>query len=140
MRVAENGRDTLRLVSARKTADLNLRRTQGTGDRCALHASPAMAQRLQIFGRTELRVDSTDEPAQRRCGPLARRAAMRKPYDPEPRLVALTQADIDAQRESRTWMPANSRATLDPARWSQRARQDSRWRMVEIWNEARLLN
>jgi hypothetical protein len=66
---------------------------------------------------------------------------MRKPYDLEPRLVALTQADIDAQKQSRTWMPnAASRTTLDPARWSQRARQDSYWRTVEIWNEARLLN
>ena len=66
---------------------------------------------------------------------------MRKLYDLEPRLVALTQADIDAQKESRTWIPgATSRARLDPARWSQRARQDSYWRMVEIWNEARLLN
>jgi hypothetical protein len=66
---------------------------------------------------------------------------MRKPYDLELRLVALTQADIDAQRESRTWMPnAASRTPLDPARWSQRARQDSYWRTVEIWNRARLLN
>jgi hypothetical protein len=66
---------------------------------------------------------------------------MRKPYDLEPRLVALTQADIDAQKQSRSWMPGvASRATLDPARWSQRVRQENYWRTVEIWNEARLLN
>jgi hypothetical protein len=66
---------------------------------------------------------------------------MRKRYDLQPRLIALTQAEIDAQRESRTWMPgAVSRATLDPSRWSHRARQASYWRMVELWNEARRLN
>jgi hypothetical protein len=66
---------------------------------------------------------------------------MRKPYDLEPRLVALTHADIEAQRQSRTWMPsAASRTTLNPARWSQRTRQDNYWRTVEIWNQTRLLN
>jgi hypothetical protein len=66
---------------------------------------------------------------------------MRKPHDLEPRLLALTQADIEAQQRSRSWMPGNtSHATLDPARWTQRARQESYWRTVEMLNEARLLN
>ncbi len=67
---------------------------------------------------------------------------MRKPFDIEPRLAALTEADLKAQRESnRSWIPADARdASLDPAVWSRRVRQERYWRMVEAWNAQRLLH
>lgn len=67
---------------------------------------------------------------------------MRKPYDLEPRLAALTEADLKAQRTSdRSWIPADARdAVLDPRHWTRRTRQEKYWRMVELWNAARLLH
>ncbi len=60
---------------------------------------------------------------------------MRNSFDAEPRLMALTEADIAAQRRSlRTWMPESAvvRTMLDPARWSPSARRASYWQMGEI--------
>jgi hypothetical protein len=67
---------------------------------------------------------------------------MRKRLDLEPRLAALSQADLAAQKNPRSWMPAHSaaRAVLDPAHWSQRVRQANYWRMVEIWSRTRRLH
>ena len=46
---------------------------------------------------------------------------MRNSFDAEPRLMALTEADIVAQRSLRTWMPESpvARTMLDPSHWSQ---------------------
>jgi hypothetical protein len=59
---------------------------------------------------------------------------MRNSFDVEPRLMALTEADIAAQRTSRTWMPESPlvRTMIDPARWSRHARRAGYWRMCEI--------
>ncbi len=59
---------------------------------------------------------------------------MRNSFDAEPRLMALTEADIAAQRVSRTWIPESpiARTMLDPAHWSRHARRASYWRMGEI--------
>jgi len=59
---------------------------------------------------------------------------MRNSFDAEPRLMALTEADIAAQRSSRTWMPESPvvRTMIDPARWSRHARRAGYWRMGEI--------
>lgn len=65
---------------------------------------------------------------------------MRKRLDLEPRLAALSQADLTARRSERSWIPALPQVALDPARWSQRARQASYWRLVEIWNRTRQLH
>jgi hypothetical protein len=55
---------------------------------------------------------------------------MRKRTDLEPRLMALTQAELAAERTSRSWIPqAAGRLQMDPTRWSRRARQESFWRM-----------
>ena len=59
---------------------------------------------------------------------------MRNSFDAEPRLMALTEADIVAQRSLRTWMPESpvARTMLDPSRWSQSARRASYWQMAAI--------
>lgn len=59
---------------------------------------------------------------------------MRNSFDAEPRLMALTEADIAAQRVSRTWIPENPamRAMLDPTRWTRPARRASYWQMGAI--------
>lgn len=68
---------------------------------------------------------------------------MRNSFDAEPRLMALTEADIAAQRRSlRTWMPGRSGFSptlcsvgLKPdlqTRWSLHARRASYWQMGEI--------
>jgi hypothetical protein len=58
-----------------------------------------------------------------------------------PRLAALTDAELKAQRSNRSWIPAAARETvLDPSHWSRRARQEQYWRMVEIWNAQRSLH
>ena len=59
---------------------------------------------------------------------------MRNSFDTEPRLMALTEAEIAAQGMSRTWMPENpvARSVLDPARWSRSARRASYWQMGAI--------
>ena len=55
---------------------------------------------------------------------------MRKRTDLEPRLMALTQAELAAQRKERSWIPPSAvRAAMDPTRWSQRASQKSYWRV-----------
>jgi hypothetical protein len=67
---------------------------------------------------------------------------MRKRFDTEPRLAALTEAELRAQKQSRSWIPETStaRVALDPARWSRRARQVNYWLSVEILNQARRLH
>ena len=67
---------------------------------------------------------------------------MRKRDELTPRLAALTEAELKAQRASdRTWIPLAARAAvLDPAHWSRRVRQERYWRMVEIWNAQRALH
>lgn len=59
---------------------------------------------------------------------------MRNSFDVEPRLMALTEADITAQQSPRTWMPESpvARTMLDPSRWSRSARRASYWQMSEI--------
>jgi hypothetical protein len=59
---------------------------------------------------------------------------MRNSYDAEPRLMALTEADIAAQRSMRTWIPESpvARTMLDPSRWSRSARRASYWQMGAI--------
>ncbi|HEY7639871.1 MAG TPA: hypothetical protein VH814_09120 [Steroidobacteraceae bacterium] len=59
---------------------------------------------------------------------------MRSSFDAEPRLMALTEADIAAQRTSRTWMPESpvARTMLDPSRWSRSTRRASYWQMGAI--------
>jgi hypothetical protein len=59
---------------------------------------------------------------------------MRNSFDAEPRLMALTEAEIAAQGMPRTWMPESpvARTTIDPARWSRHARRAGYWRMGEI--------
>ena len=66
---------------------------------------------------------------------------MRKRTDLEPRLMALTQAELAAERKTRSWIPQSaSRAAMDPTRWSQRALQESYWRLVEIWTNQRTVH
>lgn len=66
---------------------------------------------------------------------------MRKRNDLEPRLMALTQAELAAERKSRSWIPQSaSHSAMDPSRWSQRAQQESFWRMVDIWTNPRTVH
>jgi hypothetical protein len=66
---------------------------------------------------------------------------MRKRTALEPRLMALSEAELVALHKSRSWIPqASQRAAMDPTRWSQRARQESYWRMVEIWTHQRTVH
>jgi hypothetical protein len=67
---------------------------------------------------------------------------MRKLTDLEPRLAALSARDLAVKPGSSSWMPQNGLTcvSLDPARWSQRNRQATYWRMVEILNRARTLH
>jgi hypothetical protein len=66
---------------------------------------------------------------------------MRNSFDAEPRLMALTEADLAAQRVSPTWMLGRSgfSPTLlvglkpDPqTRWSRHARRAAYWTLGEI--------
>lgn len=68
---------------------------------------------------------------------------MRNSFDAEPRLMALTEADIAAQRRSlRTWMLGRSGFSPTPCfvglkpdlqtRWSLHVRRASHWQMGEI--------
>lgn len=53
---------------------------------------------------------------------------MRKNFDVEPRLMALSEAELAAEREVRSWIPQSvARATMNPARWSQRSVRNSYW-------------
>jgi hypothetical protein len=55
--------------------------------------------------------------------------------------MALSEAELVALHKSRSWIPqASQRAAMDPTRWSQRARQESYWRMVEIWTHQRTVH
>jgi hypothetical protein len=55
---------------------------------------------------------------------------MRKHLDLEPRLMALTQAELAARRAPSSWIPRSAQhLEMDPKRWSQRARHESYWRM-----------
>jgi hypothetical protein len=66
---------------------------------------------------------------------------MRKRNDLEPRLMALTEAELAAQRKTRSWIPqSGARAAMDPTRWSQRAQQERYWRMVDIWTQQRTVH
>ena len=51
----------------------------------------------------------------------------------EPRLMALTEAELAAQRKTRSWIPqSGARAAMDPTRWSRRAVHESYWQLVDI--------
>jgi hypothetical protein len=66
---------------------------------------------------------------------------MRKRTDLEPRLMALSEAELVALHRSRSWIPPSAtRAAMDPTRWSQRALQESYWRMVDIWTHRRTVH
>jgi hypothetical protein len=55
--------------------------------------------------------------------------------------MALTEAELAAQRKSRSWIPASAvRAAMDPTRWSQRAQQERYWRLVDIWTQQRTVH
>jgi hypothetical protein len=55
--------------------------------------------------------------------------------------MALTEAELAAQRKSRSWIPESGmRAAMDPTRWSQRALQESYWRLVDIWTRQRTVH
>jgi hypothetical protein len=60
---------------------------------------------------------------------------MRHSFDTEPRLMALTEAEIEAQAAPRSWMHSGSSfsgALADPqARWSRQARA-AYWQMSQI--------
>lgn len=61
---------------------------------------------------------------------------MRHSFDTEPRLMALTEAEIEAQAAPRTWMHSGwgfSGTLSDPqARWSRQARRAAYWQMSQI--------
>ena len=63
---------------------------------------------------------------------------MRKINDSTSRIVAGTH-ELELREVSVSWLPTSSypQVALDPARWSQRARQARYWRMVEILHRAR---
>jgi len=66
---------------------------------------------------------------------------MRKRSVLEPRLMALSESELAAQRNSRSWIPqSTSRTAMDPTRWSQRALQESYWRLVDIWTQQRTVH
>ena len=66
---------------------------------------------------------------------------MRKRTALEPRLMALSEAELSAQRKSRSWIPQSiPRAAMDPTRWSHRALQEKYWRMVDIWTQQRTVH
>lgn len=53
---------------------------------------------------------------------------MRKHFDLEPRLMALSEAELAAERDARSWIPHSAaRAAIDPTRWSQRSARKSYW-------------
>ena len=61
---------------------------------------------------------------------------MRHSFDTEPRLMALTEAEIAAQGMPRTWIPSGSGFSgmlADPqARWSRHARRAAYWQMSQV--------
>ncbi|HKS55388.1 MAG TPA: hypothetical protein VJS12_08895 [Steroidobacteraceae bacterium] len=66
---------------------------------------------------------------------------MRKRTALEPRLMALSEAELVALHKSRSWIPQSApRAAMDPTRWSQRAQQERYWRMVDIWTQLRTVH
>jgi hypothetical protein len=66
---------------------------------------------------------------------------MRKRTALEPRLMALSEAELTAHRKSRSWIPQSAtRAAMDPTRWSQRAQQERYWRLVDIWTQQRTVH
>jgi hypothetical protein len=71
---------------------------------------------------------------------LYRRQIMRK-RALEPRLMALTEAELATQRKTRSWIPqSGARTAMDPTRWSQRALQESYWRLVDSWTRQRTVH
>jgi hypothetical protein len=55
--------------------------------------------------------------------------------------MALSEAELVALHQSRSWIPQSApRAAMDPTRWSQRALQESYWRMVDIWTRRRTVH
>ena len=59
----------------------------------------------------------------------------------EPRLMALSEAELTAHRKSRSWIPQSvTRTAMDPTRWSQRALQEKYWRLVDIWTQQRTVH
>lgn len=66
---------------------------------------------------------------------------MRKRAALEPRLMALTEAELAARRKTRSWIPQSAvRAAMDPTHWSDRALQESYWRIVDIWTQQRAVH
>lgn len=58
---------------------------------------------------------------------------MRKYFDLEPRLMALSEAELLAEREMRSWIPQSAaRAAVDPSRWSQRSARKSYWQTAGV--------
>jgi hypothetical protein len=55
--------------------------------------------------------------------------------------MALSEAELVALHKSRSWIPQSTpRTAMDPTRWSQRALQESYWRMVDIWTQQRTVH
>jgi len=50
------------------------------------------------------------------------------------RLLASSSADRSVGRTTQSWLPATAvaRVTMDPTRWSQRARQERYWQLIGI--------
>lgn len=58
---------------------------------------------------------------------------MRKNFDLEPRLMALSEAELAAEREVRSWIPQSlARAAIDPTRWSQRSARKTYWQTCGV--------
>jgi len=58
------------------------------------------------------------------------------------RLLASSTAGNSVDRTTRSWLPATAvvRVAMDPTCWSQRARQERYWQLIEIWNSLRTLH
>ena len=58
------------------------------------------------------------------------------------RLLASSNSEDSVERRTRSWLPATAfvQVAMDPTHWSQRARQERYWQLVEIWNSLRTLH
>jgi hypothetical protein len=67
---------------------------------------------------------------------------MRNSNRPGNRLLASSSAERSVERTTQSWLPATTgtRVAMDPTRWSQRARQERYWQLIEIWNSLRTLH
>jgi len=64
---------------------------------------------------------------------------MRKRIDLEPRLMALSEAELVASRRTRSWIPQGSdaRLAMNPMRWLQRVRQPE---SLALWNAPKMIH